>query len=53
MLQVIAKSYEAHKSFFLGGYKKLLGAGLLVVVNSAPSIFDDSKPHFTKNTQHM
>lgn len=53
MLQVIAKSYEAHRSFFLGGYKRLLGAIILVVVNSAPSIFDDSKPRRDKTTHHM
>ncbi|KAF4441663.1 hypothetical protein FACUT_2606 [Fusarium acutatum] len=53
MLQVIAKSYEAHKSFFLWGYKRLLGAAILVVVNSAPSIFDDSKPRCDKTTHHI
>lgn len=53
MLQVIAKSYEAHKSFFLGGYKRLWQVGLLVVVNSAPLIFHDSKPRYNKNAHHM
>ncbi|KAF4496615.1 hypothetical protein FAGAP_7242 [Fusarium agapanthi] len=53
MLQVIAKSYEAHKCFFLWGYKRLFGAAILVVVNSAPSIFDDSKPRCDKTTHHI
>jgi hypothetical protein len=53
MLQVIAKSYEAHKSFFLWGYKRLLGAAILVVVNSASSLFDNSKPRCDKTTHHM
>ncbi|RBR04808.1 hypothetical protein FVER53590_02462 [Fusarium verticillioides] len=53
MLQVIAKSYEIHKSFFLWGYKRLLGAAILVVVNSAPSLFDNSKPRCDKITHHI
>ncbi|RYC92452.1 hypothetical protein BFJ63_vAg4818 [Fusarium oxysporum f. sp. narcissi] len=53
MLQVIAKSYEAHKSFFLGGYRRLWQDGLFVAVNSAPSIFHDSKPRYNKTAHHI
>ncbi|KAG5749522.1 hypothetical protein H9Q72_010236 [Fusarium xylarioides] len=53
MLQIIAKSYEAHKSFFLWGYRRLLGAVILVVVNSAPSILDVLKPRCDKTTHHI
>ncbi|KAF5970088.1 hypothetical protein FCOIX_10621 [Fusarium coicis] len=53
MLQVIAKSYEAHKSSFLWRYKRLLGAAILVVVNSASSLFDNSKPRCDKTTHQI
>ncbi|KAF5619514.1 hypothetical protein F52700_11797 [Fusarium sp. NRRL 52700] len=53
MFQVIAKRYEAHRSLFLSRFKRLLAAAILVVVNSAPSIFDDSNPRRDKTTHHI